>query len=104
MSDKRFAHVVNFWLKKDLTEAQRLHFASGIRELEAIKTLEVFHVGTPASTDRPVIDRSYDYCLLCIFKSKADHDAYQVDPIHDEFRKTCSPLAEKMLIYDSETI
>jgi hypothetical protein len=104
MSDKRFVHVVNFWLKKDLTEAQRQQFAEGVRALEAIKTLEFFHVGTPASTDRPVIDRSYDYCLLCIFKSKADHDAYQVDPIHDHFRETCGPLSQKTLIYDSEAI
>jgi hypothetical protein len=104
MSSKRFVHVVNFWLRKDLTDAQRAQFKSGVLALEAIKTLDYFHVGTPASTDRPVIDRSYDYCLLCIFKSKEDHDLYQVDPIHDKFRETCGPLSEKLLIYDSEAV
>lgn len=100
---KRFAHVVNFWLKKDLTDAQRKTFLKGVQSLGTIETVDVFHVGYPASTDRPVIDRSYDICLICMFADKAGHDAYQEDPIHDAFRDTCTPLWDKVLIYDSES-
>ena len=101
---KRFTHVVNFWLKNDLTADQRKVFEGGVRSLGTISTVDVFHLGTPASTDRPVIDRSYDFCLVCMFKNKEDHDAYQVDPVHDVFRDTCSSLWEKVLIYDSESV
>lgn len=101
---KRFVHIVNFWLRKDLTQEERQRFEAGVRALQAIDTLHFFHLGTPASTDRPVIDRSYDYCLLCVFNNKADHDAYQVDPVHDQFRETCAPLWDKVLIYDSEEV
>jgi len=101
---KRFTHVVNFWLKNDLTADQRKVFEDGVRSLGTISTVDVFHLGTPASTDRPVIDRSYDFCLVCMFKNKEDHDAYQVDPVHDVFRDTCSSLWEKVLIYDSESV
>ncbi len=102
--EKRFVHVVNFWLRKDLNQDERMQFEQGVRSLGNISTVELFHLGTPADTDRPVIDRSYDYCLLCRFRNRADHDAYQEDPIHDEFRDTCSPLWEKVLIYDSEEV
>ncbi len=101
---KRFVHIVNFWLRKDLTEEERQRFEAGVRALQTISSLAFFHLGTPASTDRPVIDRSYDYCLLCMFDSKAAHDAYQTDPVHDQFRDTCTPLWDKVVIYDSEEV
>jgi hypothetical protein len=102
--DKRFVHIVNFWLRKDLSKEERQQFEAGVRSLGTISTLDFFHLGVPASTNREVIDRSYDYCLICIFKNKADHDVYQVDPVHDKFRETCSPLWDKVLIYDSEEV
>lgn len=102
MSSMSFAHVVNFWLKKDLNAEQRDRFETGVRSLGTIKTVALFHIGRPASTDRSVIDRSYDICLVALFKNKGDHDAYQVDPIHDLFRENCASLWEKTLIYDSE--
>lgn len=94
-------HVVNFWLKQDITESDRSEFIKGVTSLEAIKELASFHVGKPAPTDRPVIDRSYDYCLVCTFENKADHDAYQIDPIHDNFRDNYAQYWDKVLIYDS---
>lgn len=102
--DQQFVHIVNFWLRKDLTKAQRDQFESSVTSLGTIKPMVLFHLGRPASTDRPVIDRSYDYCLVCIFKNKEDHDAYQVHPVHDAFRENCTPLWDKVLIYDSVDI
>lgn len=104
MMSKRFAHVVNFWLRKDLRPEERARFEESARSLGTIASVDVFHLGTPASTDRPVIDRSYDYSLVCLFKSREDHDAYQVDPIHDRFRDTCTPLWERIVIYDSDSV
>jgi hypothetical protein len=102
--DTRFAHIVNFWLKKDLTADQRKTFEDHVRSLGTISTVDVFHLGTPASTDRPVIDRSYDFCMICVFRSRADHDAYQVDPVHDTFRDVCSSLWDRIVIYDSDEV
>jgi hypothetical protein len=56
-----FVHVVNFWLKKGLSEADILKFEAGVSTLAEVDTVDVFSVGKPANTDRPVIDRSYDY-------------------------------------------
>lgn len=95
-------HAVYFWLKDDLSEADRRKFADGVRSLKTIPGSEGCHVGVPSSTDRPVIDRSYDYGLVVLFKDMAAHDAYQVHPVHDAFRVECSSLWKKVLIYDSE--
>ena len=99
-----FVHVVNFWLKKDLSDAERQQFVDGVKELSNIESFVTFNVGTPAATDRPVIDRSYDYCELTIFNDVEGHDIYQVHPLHLKFIDECKHLWEKVLIYDSETV
>jgi len=99
-----FVHVVNFWLKKGLSTDDIQKFEVGVSSLADIDTVDVFSVGKPANTDRPVIDRSYDYCLLTTFETEAGHDVYQTHPIHLKFIEDCASLWDKVLIYDSESI
>jgi hypothetical protein len=56
--------------------------------------------GVPASTDRPVIDRSYSYGLVLKFNDLAGHDAYQIDPVHEEFLENCGHLWVRVQVYD----
>jgi hypothetical protein len=99
-----FVHIVNFWLKKGLSQEDIALFEAGVQSLADVETVDVFSVGKPASTDRPVIDRSYDYCLLTTFEDEKGHDYYQTAPIHLEFIKNCAHLWDKVLIYDSESM
>lgn len=99
-----FVHVVNFWLKKGLSPEEVKQFEEGVSTLGTIDGLVQFNVGKPAATDRPVIDRSYDYCLLTVFEDIAAHDHYQEVPVHLKFIADCGHLWEKVLIYDSESI
>lgn len=101
---KKFVHVVNFYLKPGLSAEDVKKFENGVSSLGKIESLLVFNVGKPASTDRPVIDKSYSYCLLTVFNDRAGHDLYQEAPIHLEFIKNCEHLWEKVVIFDSETI
>ncbi|NBY43155.1 MAG: hypothetical protein EBQ49_07795 [Verrucomicrobia bacterium] len=39
---------------------------------------------------------------MFIFKSKAEHDAYQVDPIHVDFVQSCKTFWSSVKIYDFE--
>ena len=59
------------------------------------------HVGKPAGTPRDIVDNSYDYCLIVTFDDVASHEAYQVEPAHDRFRKINDRLTERVQIYDS---
>jgi hypothetical protein len=96
-------HSVYFWLKPELTEAQRADFRRGVESLGGIKAVEKIYVGTPAATgDRPVVERSYSVALTVVVKDVAGHDAYQVDPIHLKFVETCKQYWNRVQIYDAE--
>jgi hypothetical protein len=95
-----FVHTVFFWLRRNLSDAERVAFERGLQSLLRISSIRQGHWGRPADTDRPVIDRTYDYGLSTAFDSKADQDAYQVDPIHKAFVETCSPYWLRVVVYD----
>jgi hypothetical protein len=100
--EKKMAHSVYFWLRKDLNPAEKRTFEEHLASLKSIKSVQSCHIGTPSPTERPVIDRSYDYNLLCLFRNREEHDLYQEDPVHLAFKKICGPLWEKVVIYDSD--
>lgn len=97
-------HVVLFWAKDDLTAAERGEFAASLRTLPSAPSVSAGWVGTPAATNRPVIDRSYTFALTLRFESLADHDKYQVDPIHDAFHDRCAKYWTKVLVYDFDDL
>jgi hypothetical protein len=96
-------HCVYFWLKPELTPAQRVEFRRGVETLKGIKSAEKISVGVPAGTTRrPVIDSSYDVALVVECKDAAAEAAYQVDPIHLAFVEKFKTYWTRVQIYDSE--
>lgn len=96
-----FVHTVYFWLKPDITGAERGEFTRRGKALTKIPSVKHGWFGAPADTDRPVIDRSYSFGLVVVFDNAADHDAYQANPVHDAFREL-APLWTRVKIYDFE--
>lgn len=96
-------HSVYFWLKQDLTQAERDAFHEGLSTLSEIEGVRSFAAGVPASTDRPVVEKSYDYGLLVLLDDVQAHDVYQVDPIHKAFLSNFSAFWDKVVVYDFET-
>lgn len=96
-----FVHAVYFWLRPDLTPAQRAQFAAGVRSLCAIESVDKSYIGVPAATDRPVIERGYSQSLMLVFADEAAHDAYQVHPVHERFRGECGSFWSTVRIFDS---
>lgn len=96
-----FVHHVYFWLKNADSKEDLEKLVAGLKKLSAVKTIRDFHIGKPADTSRSVIDGSYSISWLTIFANKADQDSYQTDPIHLKFVEECSPLWQKVIVYDS---
>ncbi len=96
-----FVHSVYFWLKPTLTNDERNQVIAGLRSLTTIPAVRQSFIGTPASTDRPVIDRSYHHALILFFEDQAGHDNYQAHPVHDQFRNECGGFWDRVLIYDA---
>ena len=96
-------HCVYFWLKPELTAAQRVEFRAGVESLKGIKAVAKVSVGVPAATSRrPVIDHSYDVALIVECKDVAAESAYQVDPLHLAFVEKFKTFWTRVQIYDSE--
>jgi hypothetical protein len=96
-------HCVYFWLKPELTPAQRADFRRGVETLAGIKSVAKVSVGVPAPTEkRPVIDHSYDVALIVQCHGVASQDAYQIDPIHLAFVEKFKEFWTRVQIYDSE--
>ncbi len=95
-------HCVFFWLKDDLPPAQKQEFDAGVKALTTIPSVVHGTVGKPSATDRPIIDRTYDYGLMVVFKDMAGHDAYQDHPTHTPFRDVASRCCKRIQIYDFE--
>lgn len=95
-------HNVFFWLKSDLSPAQKNAFLAGIKSLEKIATVKAAYIGPPASTEeRDVVDNSFSYALLLHFDDIAGQDAYQVDPIHLKFVEDHKNKWERVVVYDN---
>lgn len=96
-----FVHHVFFYLKNAGSAADKAKLLEGLNKLAKCSTIKLVHIGEPAGTTRDVIERAYTYSWLCFFDSAADEEAYQKDPIHDDFRNNYAHLWEKVVIYDS---
>ena len=97
-----FVHAVYFWLERDLNTEQIKQFEEGLESLKQIESVKYCFTGKPSATDRPIIDRTYDYALTVVFDNKEDHDIYREHKIHDVFRDNFSRFFLKVQIYDSE--
>jgi hypothetical protein len=81
-----FVHVVLFWLAQDTPASARADMRhDAVASLQNIPTVKHVFAGIPANTPRDIVDNSYDLGLCVIFNSSADHDAYQIHPLHKKF-------------------
>ena len=99
-----FIHTVFFWAKENISLNEAADFEDGLQTLRAVENIREFYVGTPADTDRPVIDSSYSYALIIHFDTESDQNIYQEHPIHHEFIRNNSKYWSKVLVYDCVTI
>ncbi len=96
-----FAHIVLFWMEGQSEEAKAAFRAEMEGFIKSSAYAQSMHIGTPAGTDRAVVDNSYDFCLIVTFASKAAHDQYQKEQVHLDFIEKTKGLWSKLQIYDS---
>jgi len=98
-----FSHVVIFWTDPAQPDAAEELIEGANRYLRGIPGIQHFHVGRMASSDRPVVDQTYQVALNTVFATKADQDAYQVHPGHIEFvENVFKRVCTRVVVYDFE--
>jgi hypothetical protein len=96
-----FIHHVYFWLKNPNSEADKAKLIEGLDVLAKVSEIKMAHIGTPASTNRSVIERGYAVSWLLFFDNLEDEEIYQKHPVHLKFVADYSHLWEKVIVYDS---
>ena len=95
-------HSVYFWLKPELTLAQRAEFLTALSTLKDVPRVKAFYLGRPAPIPpRPVVDLTFDFSITCVFEDVDGHNAYQVDSTHQAFVTIGKPLWSRVQIYDA---
>ncbi len=98
-----FSHVVIFWTDPEQPNAAQELIDGANKYLRDIPGALHFHVGRMATSERPVVDQSYQVALNIVFKDKATQDAYQVHPEHVKFvEEVFKRVCNKVVIYDFE--
>lgn len=98
-------HVVNFWLKKELSEKEKKNFVGFFEELRKIDVIKTLNYGVPAQTNpRPVVDNSFDYTLIVTFKNLKDITIYETHPIHLKAIEKYQHLWTKVMVKDTSII
>jgi hypothetical protein len=86
----------------DDTQEVSKKFEHELRQfIDHVDEIKTSHIGTPADTDRDVIDNTWSYSLVLSFDSKKEQDIYQGHQAHLKFIENASSLWEKVLVYDS---
>jgi hypothetical protein len=101
LSQDLFIHHVYFWLAKPESKEDHAALLAGLWALSKVPSIQQFHIGVPAATNRDVIETTYQFSWLAVFPTKEAQDAYQVDPIHLHFVDTCKHLWKKVTVFDS---
>jgi hypothetical protein len=96
-----FIHHVYFWLKNADSKADRDKLVEGLTKLSKVTTIQNFHIGKPADTNRDVIETGYAISWFTQFANAKDQERYQTDPVHLKFIEECSHLWSKVVVYDS---
>ncbi len=73
------------------------------KSLKAIKEVESITIGHKISSQRKIVDSSYDLAITFEFKNKEHLEKYLQHPLHlDATTKVLIPLTSKVVIYDFE--
>ena len=100
----KISHHVFFWLINPDSAEDLKKVIEGVKSLGKIPQVKNLQVGVPAKTPkRDVVDNSWAVSELMYFDSVEDHGKYQTHAIHKAFVDSCSPLLEKVVVYDAVT-
>ena len=94
-----FLHNVTYWLRPDLTPAEKETFLAGIADLMKLRSVKQAWFGPRVDAD-PMADRTFDYSIVLDLGNAAGHDDFQSDPAHQSIRDRIGGSWSRLLIYD----
>ncbi|MFK7814924.1 MAG: Dabb family protein [Gammaproteobacteria bacterium] len=94
-------HIVLVWLNDSDNEEHLQQVIDTSNQLKEIPVVQELRVGKSISSDRKIVDDSFDVGIYMKFHSASDMEDYLVHEKHKQAVKTVlKPLANKILVYD----
>ena len=104
-NETKFVHIVMIWLKEPGNQKHITEVIKATKSLNEIQVVNELRVGQSISSDRPIVDDSFDVALYMIFNSEDDLERYLVHPMHmNVVENILRPLANKVLVYDFKDV
>jgi stress responsive alpha/beta barrel protein len=98
-----FSHIVIIWTEPTIPTAADELIAGANQYLKSIPGVLHFHAGRMATSQRAVVDQTYQVALNLVFPDKKTQDAYQAHPRHIEFvEKVFKRVCKRVVVYDFE--
>jgi len=101
ISKQKLHHLVICWLKDSGNEKHRrkiIEITESFRDIPGVLYAES---GRVVSSDRSIVDDSFDVGMLIVTKDEADLQKYLDHPIHQKAKKDILlPLVDKILVFD----
>jgi Stress responsive A/B Barrel Domain len=95
------SHVVFCWLKEPNSIDAKNKLIEATKSLKQVEEVESIAIGHKISSQRKIVDSSYDLAITFRFKNKENLEKYLQHPLHkDATTKTLIPLTSKVVIYD----
>ena len=99
--DAVVVHIVLVWLKEPGNPEHRQRIIDATREFETIPGVIDVSVGEVVTSDRPIVDYSFDVGLYLTFSSIDAMNTYLADDRHQQaLREIFRPLSERYIVYD----
>ena len=98
---QELSHVVLCWLKEPGNTEHRDQIINISRTFKKIPGVLEVRAGEVISSDRPIVDDSFDVGILVIVPDAKSLQEYLDHPIHQNAKRDILlPLVEKVLVYD----
>jgi heme-degrading monooxygenase HmoA len=99
--NKKITHVVMVWLKEPGNEQQRAEFIKASEQLNDLPGIVNRHVGVVRSSDRIIVNDTFDVAVIVTMESEAALKAYLNNPKHKKILKEkIKPLTNRVVVYD----
>lgn len=99
--NKKITHVVMVWLNEPGNKRQRAAFIKASEQLNDFSGIVNRHVGVVMSSDRKIVDDTFDVAVTVTLKNKKALQAYLNDPKHKKIlHDKIKPLVNRTVVYD----
>lgn len=100
-TDQQISHTVVFWFKAQTPSTTVDEIIAQVKQFESLPMVEKVYVGKPLSSDREVVDDSFDIAFTLIFADEKSLREYEHDKTHlDVSRTMILPHVVRGVIYD----